>query len=315
MTKSYHLLSSLSQKFFLLLKKSKEKTTIMLIPHSEKKIINLNLSVLNILVLILVITLTIATTSIIIIKHSTAVKEVAKLKKEGLDSKSRIKQFREEINKLYSLTQNLKPEISGLYSLLPENKADLLWAQGGGNKFSPPDLDLKNNQSLPSIETLNIKEIEQELKTTVEVLDQLKSFLRERNKIIENTPSLWPVEGYLTSRYGQRNSPYTFKPEFHQGIDIEAFPGSQIKASAPGKVVDIKWDLNLGLTISIKHKYGFTSSYSHCQRACVQIGQKVGKGELIGYVGKTGKTTSYLCYYQIKIGTQFIDPMPYLNKI
>ena len=143
----------------------------------------------------------------------------------------------------------------------------------------------------------------------------IKNFLRHRKKIIENTPSIWPTKGHIVSRYGRRSSPYTFKPEFHEGVDIETFPGMEIVATAPGVVENVSWNSTLGLTISIRHKYGFITSYSHCQRVSVEAGQQVSKGEVIGYVGKTGKTTKYVCYYQIKIGTQFVDPVPYLNRI
>ena len=72
-------------------------------------------------------------------------------------------------------------------------------------------------------------------------------------------------------------------------IDIEAFPGSEIRATAPGKVSEIRWDPVLGLVVSIKHKYGFTTSYSHCQRVSVELDQQISKGEVIGYVGRTGQ--------------------------
>jgi murein DD-endopeptidase MepM/ murein hydrolase activator NlpD len=55
--------------------------------------------------------------------------------------------------------------------------------------------------------------------------------------------------------------------------------------------------------------------YSHCQRVTVEVGDKVSKGEVIGYVGKTGKSSRHQCFYQVKIGTEFVDPVPYLNRI
>lgn len=62
-------------------------------------------------------------------------------------------------------------------------------------------------------------------------------------------------------------------------------------------------------------KIGFVTVYSHCQRVSASLDQKVGKGEVIAYVGRTGKATRPVCFYQIKIGTDFVDPAPYLNKI
>jgi len=80
-------------------------------------------------------------------------------------------------------------------------------------------------------------------------------------------------------------------------------------------VREIRWDPVYGLTVTIEHKYGFWTTYSHCQRVSVDLEQKVSKGEVIGYVGRTGKATNYICFYQIRIGTEFVDPMPYLNRI
>jgi len=291
--------------------KGKEKITVMFIPHTEKKIINFHVSIFSITVITGIIITTVVITSTMIVNHSSTIKEVSKLKKYGMHSKIQIKKYKDEINKLYAIFQKFKPEITHLYSLTPESDIDSLWARGGATTGAIA----KNNEISPPMEVLEIEEIKRELKTTKKILAKIKNFLEYRKKIIENTPSTWPAEGYIISRYGHRNSPNTFKPEFHKGIDIESFPGAEIRSSAPGKINDIKWDPMLGLTISVKHKYGFTTSYSHCQRVSVETGQKISKGEVIGYVGRTGKTTKYICYYQIRIGTEYVDPMPYLNRI
>jgi len=293
--------------------KGKERITLMFIPHSEKRIINFHISIFSISFILFVLVTTITITSVLIINHSSTIKEVSKLKKYGSNSKIQIQKYKEEINKLYSIFQKFKPEITHLYSMTPGSDIDSLWAKGGVP--NPDNQTNPDSESSPPIEILNIMEIENELKTTKKILNKIKNFLEYRKKIIENTPSVWPTDGYIISRYGHRNSPYTFKREFHYGIDIEAFPGADIRTTAPGTVEDIKWDPVLGLTVSVKHKYGFVTSYSHCQRVSVTQGQKVSKGEIIGYIGRTGKTTKYICYYQIKIGTEFVDPMPYLNRI
>jgi len=108
---------------------------------------------------------------------------------------------------------------------------------------------------------------------------------------------------------------YASETDYNNGIDIESLPGAEIRATAPGKVTDIRWDPIRGLLVIIKHKYGFTTSYSHCQRVTVERDQQISKGEIIGYVGRTGKTARYVCHYAIIIGTEYVDPMPYLNRI
>jgi murein DD-endopeptidase MepM/ murein hydrolase activator NlpD len=297
--------------------KGKERITIMFIPHSEKRIINFHVSIFSIAVIVGAITATVAVTSILIVNHSSTIKEVSKLKKYGTNSKIQIKKYKEEINELYDIFQKFKPELTYLYSLTPGSDIDSLWAKGGVHNPNPT---YENNgdagvEPSPPIEILNIQEIERELKTTKKILSKIKVFLEYRKKIIETTPSIWPVNGYIISRFGQRNSIYAAETDFHNGIDIEAFPGAEIRATAPGKVSEIRWDPVLGLMVTIKHKYGFTTAYSHCQRVSVEQDQQISKGEIIGYVGRTGKTARYLCHYEIIIGTEYVDPMPYLNRI
>ena len=299
--------------------KGKQKLTVMLIPHSEKKIINFHISIFVISGFILFLLTTIGITSTFILNQSATIKEVSKLKKFEKDSKQIIRKYKEEVSELQdAFHNNFKGSIEQLYlALTKKNKRAIqnnaLWAKGGVPNPNPTkQVDLS---TLPSPDALTIKDINTDLKRTKELLYKFKNLIEDRKKIIENTPSIWPVDGYIVSRWGHRNSPYSFRKEFHLGLDIQAFPGKAIRSTAPGTVTNIKWDRNLGLTISIKHKYGFVTSYSHCQRVTIEKGQKVSKSEIIGYVGKTGKTTKYICYYQIKIGTDFVNPMPYLNQI
>lgn len=297
------------------MEKGRERITLMFIPHSEKKIINFHISIFAISFFTGFIILTVTVTSILIVNHTSTIKEVSKLHRYGTNSKVQIQKYREEINTLNSIFQKFKPEITHLYSLTPGNTDSDPFAKGGIQNPEPPAGLNAENSPPPIEETLNLEAMEADLKATKEIIGEIKKFLEYRKKIISNTPSLWPVNGYIISRFGERNSPYSFMPEFHRGIDIEAFPGTEIKSTAPGIVNEIRWDPVLGLSVSIKHKYGFITSYSHCQRVAVERDQKISKGEVIGYVGNTGKTTRYICFYQIKIGTEFVDPMPYLNRI
>ena len=292
-------------------KKGNERITVMFIPHSEKKIVNFHISIFAISAVCILFITTVTITSILIINHSSTIKEVSKLKQYGSDYKVQIKRYQSEIAYLYSIFQKFKPEVSELYGLMPEGDAESLWAKGGA-----PDTQVSNeDSSSPPMEILNLQEMENELKITKNVLVKIKRFVEYRRKVLENTPSIWPVDGFVVSRFGRKNVGNSYEKANRHGIEIEAFPGMEIRATAPGKVSDIFWDPDLGLTISIRHKYGFITSYSHCQRVSVTKDQMISKNEVIGYVGKTGKTSNYICFYQIMIGTEFVDPLPYLNKI
>ncbi|MDY6967301.1 MAG: M23 family metallopeptidase [Spirochaetota bacterium] len=295
-----------------MLRKGRECITILFIPHSEKKIISFHIRIYTIIFIISLLTIIITITSTVIVNHASTTKGVSKLKMYGANSKDNIKKFKEEINKLYDKFQEFKPRIACLYSLAPNNNASSLWAKGGGSPVTPK---IEDDDMAPPMEILNIEEMKHELKTIKEVMKKVKDFLGSQKKIIENTPSIWPVDGYIVMKYGEKTVPHSFRMRPHNGIDIAAFPGSKIYATAPGKVGDIKWDPKFGLIISIKHKYGFYTYYSHCQKVIVEPGQKISKGDVIGYVGKTGEAERHLCFYQVKIGTKFVNPLPYLNRL
>jgi murein DD-endopeptidase MepM/ murein hydrolase activator NlpD len=298
--------------------KGNERITIMLIPHSEKKILNFHVSIFTISSIAAFIFITIIVTSILIINHSSTVKEISILTRGESDSKTQLTIYNEEIVILQTIFEKgLKPILGNVYKLSTGENKETLWAKGGLDNQNPTEEDSDySDDNDDSLERLNYMQgIKHELEITKDVIGKLKNFLNYRKKIIENTPSIWPVEGYIVSQYVEKKSPYSLKRENHKGIDIETFPCAEIRATAPGNVSEIKWNPTLGLTVSIRHKYGFITSYSHCQRVSVEVGQKVLKGEVIGYTGKTGNAAEYMCFYQIKIGTEYINPMPYLNRI
>jgi len=293
--------------------KGRKRVTLMIVPHSEKKIVHFQVSNYVIFISSFIFTTVVILTSAMIINHSSTVKEISRLRIYGNDSQAQIQLFKDEINKLYDSFQQFKPELTYLFSLTPDNYVDSLWAKGGAQ--AAPGLSSDETGISPSIEELNIEEMQRELEVSRKVLVNVKTFLKNRKKIIENTPSIWPARGYIVSPFGNRLSPFSLKEEFNKGIDIASFPGTEIKATAPGTIEEIKWDPVLGITIVIRHKYGFLTFYSHCQRVTVAADQTIAKGEIIGYVGKTGNTNMHILHYQIKIGTEYVDPTPYLNNI
>ncbi|MCL2156163.1 MAG: M23 family metallopeptidase [Leptospirales bacterium] len=315
--------------------KGNERITVMFIPHSEKKIVNFHVSIFTISSIAAFIIITVLVTSILIINHSSTVKEISILKRGETDSKELRKIYKEEIVTLQTIFEDgFKPVLDDVYNLSTGSGKNTLWAKGGADNPNPntdqadsdSDENTENNENNETddeakeakdfaTKLLYMQEVKHELEITKDVIGKFKNFLNYRKIIIENTPSIWPVDGYIVSQYVEKKSPYSLKRENHKGIDIETFPCAEIRATAPGNVHEIKWNPTLGLTVSIRHRFGFTTSYSHCQRVSVEVGQKVLKGETIGYTGKTGSAAEYMCFYQIKIGTEYVNPMPFLNRI
>ena len=133
--------------------------------------------------------------------------------------------------------------------------------------------------------------------------------------LANSTPSIWPVKGYITSPYGRRLDPFHGKGVFHTGMDISAPYGSPVRATADGFVSMAGWDAGLGNCVKIVHdRNGFSTSYGHLKEYLVRPGQPVQRGELIGLVGSTGRTTGAHVHYEVRSKGLTVNPYRYLKS-
>ncbi|MEK7702337.1 MAG: M23 family metallopeptidase [Nitrospirota bacterium] len=127
------------------------------------------------------------------------------------------------------------------------------------------------------------------------------------------TPSVWPVkEGWVTSNFGKRISPFTGKLAMHNGLDIASQRGTSVFAPALGTVIRSDFDLELGNAIAIDHGYGKVTYYGHLEKQFVIVGQQVGRGEVIGLVGNTGRSTGPHLHYEVRINGDSVNPARYI---
>jgi len=129
------------------------------------------------------------------------------------------------------------------------------------------------------------------------------------------TPALWPVMGPITSSFGQRVDPVlgTGEGEFHTGIDISAPNGVPIRAAADGVVKVAELTNGYGREVIIDHGHGVETLYGHMSGFAVTEGQMVTRGEVIGYVGHSGRTTGSHLHYEVRIGNTPVNPYKYLR--
>ena len=130
--------------------------------------------------------------------------------------------------------------------------------------------------------------------------------------LLSATPTIWPTEGWVTSPFGRRISPFTGQSEFHQGIDISGKVGTPIYAPATGVVTFTGVDGGFGKTIVLKHGSGIVTRYCHLHRVSVDADQEVQRGELIGYLGNTGRSTGPHLHYEVRLNGVCVDPMRYI---
>jgi len=179
--------------------------------------------------------------------------------------------------------------------------------------------DLKSRETvLETIDTefsgsIDFKALKRELETTVETVDEIKDYLRVQKDIYQATPKGFPVKGRITSGYGKREDPISDTWLFHSGVDISAGPGTSIQATADGVVSYSAWKNNSGHLIVIEHGCGFSTIYAHNKMNLVKVGQRVNRGEVIGYVGSTGKSTGPHVHYEVWKDGKHVNPQHYFK--
>jgi murein DD-endopeptidase MepM/ murein hydrolase activator NlpD len=139
----------------------------------------------------------------------------------------------------------------------------------------------------------------------------------EKLKIeLQYTPTIWPTDVYrVTSAYGYRIHPVTRQHALHTGIDIAGPWGSPIYSTADGVVLTSGWEGSYGYSVVIKHSSEYTTRYGHLSRYTVRSGEKVKKGDIIGYMGTSGRSTGVHLHYEVLRNGQSVNPDPYLTFI
>jgi murein DD-endopeptidase MepM/ murein hydrolase activator NlpD len=145
-------------------------------------------------------------------------------------------------------------------------------------------------------------------------LDSVRSGVERRQALAAATPSIWPVTGWLSSAYGNRRDPFTGGADFHPGLDISADHGDPVHATADGVVSSAGQNGSYGNLVVIDHGYGIITRYGHLSRFAVFEGQRVRRGDVIGHVGSTGRSTSPHLHYEILTNGALTNPLKLLTR-
>lgn len=153
----------------------------------------------------------------------------------------------------------------------------------------------------------DMNELQQSMSTVIDEVEKRKRQLRM-------TPSIWPVDSRsITSPFGYRKDPLTLAPSFHSGVDIGEHENAPVRVTADGIVISTGYDNSRGNNILVDHSNGLQTLYMHLNQILVRKGDKLNKGDKIGLVGSTGRSTGFHLHYEMIKNGQIIDPSPYLK--
>ena len=133
--------------------------------------------------------------------------------------------------------------------------------------------------------------------------------MERRQALAAATPSMWPLAGWITSSYGNRTRPVQRRPDFHPGLDISANHGQEIYSPPTASSRAPPCNGSYGNLITIDHGFGITTRYGHLSRFAVAAGQAVRRGQVIGFVGSTGRSTSPHLHYEVLVNGQLTNPL------
>ena len=138
--------------------------------------------------------------------------------------------------------------------------------------------------------------------------------VEQREALVAAMPSIWPAHGWLTGTFGGRSDPFTGEPGFHQGLDISTEKGQPVYATADGVVDAASYTGDYGNLIVLKHGFGLATRYGHLSAFAVGVGTAVKRGDVIGYVGSTGRSTGSHLHYEIVANGSNINPLKLLTQ-
>lgn len=190
-------------------------------------------------------------------------------------------------------------------------------SKGAGEGASPSSFRAESPNSGATVQKVNLdldhllREADRVRGSFDEVAYKLDRDIDLRNR----TPSISPVhihEAWLSSGFGYRRDPFTGGREMHAGLDLCSQTGAPIMATADGVVAERREDSQFGRFVILRHKEGLETLYGHMLRSTVEPGQKVKRGQLIGYVGRTGRATAPHVHYGVRQNGHWVNPLPFI---
>ncbi len=247
--------------------------------------------------------------------------KMEKLESEAVQKNKIITQLTRNVDKTEKSLMKMKDfkkKILIAAGLTSPNALKEIGSGGGPIINVSPDVELMQNRSTlnPALKKNNIieqagkdlrdaKKIESTLKFVEDVISKQKVRLA-------STPSIWPTNGYLSNSFGSRIHPFTGKRSFHYGQDIATQSGNRVVAPANGVVLIAEYRDFYGRMIIIDHNFGYTTRYGHLSAFNVKEGQRVKRGQVIGYVGSTGRSTGPHLHYEVRFMGKAMNPMNFI---
>ncbi|MBF0473562.1 MAG: M23 family metallopeptidase [Nitrospirae bacterium] len=265
--------------------------TVMIVPHNNNKPINIKMPSVG---LILIIALWASFTVFLVSVGKTTI--------QYYEQKEKIDFYYNQFLELGSTIKSLQ-------------RSETQFRQIFAFKSREKILENIDDTAWGSLDPDDMKRIKAQIEETANTVGEIRDYLKQERDIYFATPLGSPISnGYISSPFGWRIHPVSHREEYHKGLDIAAWPGTPVKATADGIVVFADNRGGSGNLVIIAHGLGFSTCYAHNRKILVDVGQKVKRGDVISLVGSTGDTTGPHVHYEVWVNKNPVDPEPYYAK-
>jgi murein DD-endopeptidase MepM/ murein hydrolase activator NlpD len=287
--------------------------TLVFVPHSEKKVYNLHITVFSICCFLLVVAGILSAFFWYGASYNSTRFSLANKDGRLRDVQASLDQLRDETSLLLREARSFENALSGVLPGLGGDKNHSSQSSGDLNSF----FDIRETPEGLLQEVDDVRRISAYLASAKEPIREIGALLDSQSALLTEIPSIWPIKGgigHISMSFGQNENPFSGQYYIHKGIDLSTYrSGDPIVATADGQVVTVDWDDGFGNYVIIKHKHGYYTRYAHMLSSRVKVGQRVQQGEVIGYIGNTGLSTGPHLHYEVHIGSDVVDPYKYIN--
>lgn len=284
----------------------KRYSTIIFVPHARAKFRKMKVSHRLLFSIVSLVTSSLCLSTFFSVQYFTSLSqthELSKLQTENRDLQAANEQFSKSVESLRTQLRTVEDRTRKLAIIAGISTLDET-SQGGVGGIRQND---DGNPYRDDVDKMSFRS--HRVERDLSVLEQ--KFVAQA-QLLSSTPSIAPVRGILTDGFGGRSDPFTGEPGTHNAIDISSAVGQPVRAPADGIVVKSEWANGYGNVIYLSHGYGYSTRYGHLSSFAVRPGARVKRGDVIGYVGSTGRSTGPHLHYEVRLNNNPVNPLEYI---
>jgi len=290
--------------------------TLVFVPHSEKKVYNLHVTVLSIICFLLVALGVLGAFFWYGSSYSDTMHRMSNTDDRLRNTQASLDQMRDETALLLREARSFESALSRVLNVLGLNDNNNVQQNTSGDLSSLIGINVAPDGHLPEVNEL--RRLSAYLSQSVDPILEISNLLDTQRALLTEIPSIWPVRGgigNITMFFGQNIHPIHGQWYIHRGIDIATYrSGDPIVAAADGQIVTAEYAHDYGNYLIIRHRHGYYTRYAHMIRPThLQVGQRVQQGQVIGYIGNTGISTGPHLHYEVHVGSDVVDPFRYIT--